>query len=366
MAKKHKLLLIGPLPIQDDVVGGAKVSFSLLLDSFRERDEFELDVFNSSRPFAQASRWGRLVLNARLLMRLMYTISRTRSDLVMFNASTGMVFNTGILVAIVSRIRRMRLAVRLFGGNFGSVYKSAGPLRRFLAYVALRNTDLLLLQTQEMVSQFSWHRNVEWLPTTRDFQRKSAASSCRRFLMLAQVRKEKGIYQAIEAARLLPNDCTLAVFGSVVEGFDMSELVTAKNVEFGGRVEPDRIPAMIGDYDALILPTFYDGEGLPGCIIEAMQTGLPVIASRWKAIPSLVCHERNGLLVEPGCSRSLSNAMLRLVEDAGLYQKLSEGAAQTGNQYRSDLWHEKIAAWIRGLKGAHTRSRQTSNQIELP
>jgi len=65
----------------------------------------------------------------------------------------------------------------------------------------------------------------------------------------------------------------------------------------------------IQKYDVLILPTFYQGEGYPGVIIEAYSLGLPVITTNWKAIPEIVENRKTGLLIEPRSTAALVDAM---------------------------------------------------------
>jgi colanic acid/amylovoran biosynthesis glycosyltransferase len=58
-----------------------------------------------------------------------------------------------------------------------------------------------------------------------------------------------------------------------------------------------------------------DEEGLPNVVLEAMAESAPVIASRHAGIGEAVEHERTGLLVPPGDSEALANAIKRLVGD---------------------------------------------------
>ena len=55
MGKIH-VLLIGPLPIQGDVIGGTKISFAKLVQHFSESPDFAIEVINISRRLAGASR----------------------------------------------------------------------------------------------------------------------------------------------------------------------------------------------------------------------------------------------------------------------------------------------------------------------
>ena len=67
-------------------------------------------------------------------------------------------------------------------------------------------------------------------------------------------------------------------------------------------------------------------EGLPYSIIEAMQAGLPVVSSKVGGIPEIITDEQNGLLVNPGDPDDLAKAIINILEDEKLAQKLSQQA----------------------------------------
>jgi len=63
-------------------------------------------------------------------------------------------------------------------------------------------------------------------------------------------------------------------------------------------------------------------EGIPVVLMEAMASGLPVVASRISGIPELVEHGENGILVPPADPRSLAGALQRLQDEPGLRVRL--------------------------------------------
>ena len=93
-------------------------------------------------------------------------------------------------------------------------------------------------------------------------------------------------------------------------------------VEFSGQVAwgPDLFAAMRAA-TCLTLPSLT--EGLPLVLLEAMSQATPVIASDVGGIPELVEHDRNGLLVRPGDATALAAALVRLLPDMGLQQRLA-------------------------------------------
>jgi colanic acid/amylovoran biosynthesis glycosyltransferase len=84
-----------------------------------------------------------------------------------------------------------------------------------------------------------------------------------------------------------------------------------------------------------------DKEGIPGAIIEAMATGLPVIATYHAGIPHVVRHQETGLLVAEKDVGALSECIRRLVLDAGVRKTIGL-KAQDDAQNRLDLEDKEI------------------------
>ncbi len=69
-----------------------------------------------------------------------------------------------------------------------------------------------------------------------------------------------------------------------------------------------------------------DRDGVPNALLEAMASGLPVVASAVSGIPEAVEDGRSGLLVAPGDPRALADAIARVLETPGLAASLGGGA----------------------------------------
>ena len=83
-----------------------------------------------------------------------------------------------------------------------------------------------------------------------------------------------------------------------------------------------------------MLPTL-PGEGIPRVLLEAMAAGLPVVTTRVAGIPSLITHERNGLLVdEPGGRRRGGRASVALLD-----RRAAAAAARSQNGYETARAH---------------------------
>ena len=79
----------------------------------------------------------------------------------------------------------------------------------------------------------------------------------------------------------------------------------------------------------LTLPSYR--EGLPLVVLEAMQVGVPVVATPVGGVPEVVRDDVEALLVAPGEPAALAAALSRVVADSALVARLVEAA---GNVWR--------------------------------
>lgn len=97
-----------------------------------------------------------------------------------------------------------------------------------------------------------------------------------------------------------------------------------------------------GEFDILALPSRW--EGMPYVLLDAMAAGTPVVASAVGAIPEIIRHGREGLLVAPGQAPALADALARLAGDCQLRRRLAREAARRVAEFSLDkmlerTWH---------------------------
>ena len=89
------------------------------------------------------------------------------------------------------------------------------------------------------------------------------------------------------------------------------DLDVASHIRFTGSVPYAELPQKYRDADVFILPSL--AEGMPLVVLEAMGTGLPIVASRVQGIDELVGDGTNGALFDPGDVDGLAHALAKLI-----------------------------------------------------
>jgi glycosyltransferase involved in cell wall biosynthesis len=91
--------------------------------------------------------------------------------------------------------------------------------------------------------------------------------------------------------------------------------------------------------------------------LEAMDAGVPVVASATGGLAEVVDDGETGLLVPPGDAGALADAIGRLVADVELRRRLGDGAARRIERYRPDAIVPRIeASYRRALSGDRPRA----------
>ena len=78
-------------------------------------------------------------------------------------------------------------------------------------------------------------------------------------------------------------------FKSIIKNFP-------SNIRYNGTVAFNESTNTIRNYFALLFPTYYDGEGFAGTLIDALAAGVPVVASDWRYNNELVSENVTGVL----------------------------------------------------------------------
>jgi glycosyltransferase involved in cell wall biosynthesis len=112
---------------------------------------------------------------------------------------------------------------------------------------------------------------------------------------------------------------------------------------------PDEIAKALDDATVLLLPSF--SEGLPRVAMEAFARGRPVIGAHAGGIPDIVEDGVNGLLVDPHDPDSIAAALVRVLTDHELAERLAAGAAASAEQWLQppEVYARRMRELVEGL-----------------
>lgn len=159
-------------------------------------------------------------------------------------------------------------------------------------------------------------------------------------LYVGNVKPHKNLVRLLQAFKTLadkiPHD--LIIVGKK-EGFITGDKTVVRaadefagRVVFTGHVSEERLKRYYAFADALILPSLYEGFGLP--VLEAMASGCPVIASNVASLPE-VCGDA-ALYCDPYNPTDIASKITMLLEERGLAEGLREKGLVQARQYSWD------------------------------
>ena len=159
---------------------------------------------------------------------------------------------------------------------------------------------------------------------------------------IGRLAREKNFILLPGLAALHP-DIMFVIAGSGTEGDRIaaraSELRVESRVRLIGTIL-DR-PSFYRALDAFLLPSLY--EGLPMAVLEAMASGVPILASRLEGISSVLEEQKEGLLALPGNLADFSEQLKRLKESPDLRACLSNAArAKALSQFAASATARRI------------------------
>ncbi|WP_417388522.1 glycosyltransferase family 4 protein [Gimesia sp.] len=183
-------------------------------------------------------------------------------------------------------------------------------------------------------------------------------------LTIGQIGLRKGQDVLAEAARLLAEQGDQRTHFLLVgerhsqkqESIDFDQALDAAFEQPGlqGRLHRlgyrEDIQFLMNEADLLVHPA--NQEPLGRVLLEAIASGLPIVATNAGGTEEIVKHEESALLVPPGNAGLLADEMQRVLNDSGLSQTLAQAALQrSAEQFTSEQAAERLTAFWQSLTG---------------
>ncbi|HUX95580.1 MAG TPA: glycosyltransferase family 4 protein [Bacteroidales bacterium] len=175
-------------------------------------------------------------------------------------------------------------------------------------------------------------------PRKKDFDKIKALSYSR-------ICPEKGTDLTIEAVnRINAESVRIEVdfYGDIQSDYKkiFYDKISSKSYfDYKGRIDLtiDQNYSILANYDLMLFPTYYFGEGIPGAIIDCYIAGVPVLASDWNFNKDVIKHKETGLIFEAQNFDSFYKTLIYIIENKGLIEIMSKNCIETARNFKIDL-----------------------------
>jgi len=274
--------------------------------------------------------------------------------------------------ALVGSVAKVpALAVNACGGVFGD-FARLRKTRMILALPLLRRLDCVVALSREIRDELTAHGfapgQIVQIPMGVDVERfvpavepgaarDQAGLGPETVLCLGRLDPQKGLEDALVAwahVTVQKPAAQLVLVGDGPSRYALEAQARALGLEgrvrfLGLRRDPE---ILLQGSQVFLFPS--RSEGMPNALLEAMATGLPCVASRIGGNSDLVEHGVSGMLIPPGDVRALAEAVITLLDDPSLRNRLGTLARRVAvEQYSMDRIVRQYAELYADLTGAH-------------
>ena len=357
-----RLIVIGPVP---PPYHGVTVSTQLIVDSEELRSRFSVEHLDSSdhRTASNTGRWD--VRNVLIALRSAAALARKLRGVrgvvyLPLSQGTAALLRDCLYMQLAA-LARWKVAAHLRGGEFRDVYRAQSSIMRWLIRSSLRKVDsvaVLGASLRWLFEELVPPERIAVIPNgTPEPQLNGAARDPNTALFLSNLRRRKGLIEAVRAARLVVREHADARFVFVGE-WESEELESIVRDEVG---DDDRIRFLpiatgaahqhaLATAGLLIFPPV-EQEGHPRVVLEAMAAGLPVVTTDRGAIGETVIDGECGFVLPDPDPRELADRTLALLRDPALRERMGRAArdrylarfTQAAADRRLATWLEDVA-----------------------
>ena len=222
--------------------------------------------------------------------------------------------------------KRRRLAAKL--KKFDGIYVETGTMKVALEALGFNNIrvlpnckELRVLREDELV-----------------YTNEAAYSLC----TFSRINEKKGIEEAVNAVKAINQKYekviyNLDIYGSVDKGqeewFQSIRETFPSFVQYKGLVDFNKSVDVLKNYFALLFPTRYYTEGVPGTIIDSYASGVPVLSSKWESFSDVVFPDITGYGYEFDDFNDFVSKLDFLCQNAGQVNALKLNCLETAKHY---------------------------------
>lgn len=239
------------------------------------------------------------------------------------------------VIFILSQLFRFRIHYFVVGGWLRE-YLTHRAIHRFMLS-RIKSIHAETKRLKKELEDYYHYKNVDIFPNFRffNYNPKPSESDKLRIVFMARVMRQKGIDWIFDMADYIKKNGLQEKFSITFFGpednedkqYFESNVAKYGFVEYRGALQPKEIHETLSNYDVMLLPTHFYTEGLPGSVVDAYISGIPVIATEWKHSHEFIDDGKSGFIVtfENG-KQQMINRVKSLEEDRTLLRRMKANA----------------------------------------
>lgn len=328
-----RICVCGAFRLWDVPKGGQEVKTCILADTLEAKygKIYRIDTLAKS---------SRIKMPFQLLWAMI-----TCTDVVILPAHNGLV----VLSRLLSKLNKLfhrRLHYSVIGGWLQELLPNHPDVMK-----ALHTFTGIYVETKTMMDalQKLGFTNVYVVPNCKPLSiikkndLDTSYSEPYKLVTFSRVTEKKGIGTAVDIVTILNKKYgrkvfTLDIYGPVDPGEDekwFTELQKSFTdaITYRGNAPFDKSVEILSGYFALLFPTQYFTEGIPGTIIDSYAAGVPVISSKWKSFSDVVDEGVTGLGFKFNKGGDLERIMEKVITNPSMIINLKQGCIRKANEF---------------------------------
>lgn len=194
-----------------------------------------------------------------------------------------------------------------FAKRLNKIFVETNKMKENLNELSLDNVEILL--------------NFKDITPIKEEELRDCYKKPYKLCTFSRVMEEKGIEDAISVVEKINREnneiiYSLDIYGPIDAGYSERFRELEKSfpdyIKYKGCVDSNRSVEVLKDYYLLLFPTRFKTEGIPGTVIDALASGLPVVASKWDNYADILIDKYNSFLFNLGDAKGLEKILLDL------------------------------------------------------
>lgn len=314
-------------------------------------NHFVFDEFNFIYSTKGKNKLYKMVLLLRTIVLLIFKCIFTKVKIVHIHGSSYNSFYRKRILIYIAKGLNKKVIYHIHGAEFHLFYKAnkkkvEDTLKKVDAIISLSNSWKQFFEQEVGAKNVYVVHNI-----TPHVPQISRSELCKQrtihIAFIGTLCKRKGVYDIIQtiankreelAGKIFINLCgngEVEKVEKMIKENNIADIVKCK-----GPVVSSEIAQILKESDIYLLPSY--NEGLPISILEAMSYSLPIITTPVGGIPEVVKEGENGILITPGDKEGLFDAIMKLVQDEELREKMGEKSYQKVQPYFSESVSKKL------------------------